>query len=228
MIVMGCLIGLVCAGLWYRQSRIDTRRHSGAFIHDEGPERWVVDFTTNTLYYRYFWKVPHHTDRDLSRDYELRTRRPWRGTGVINIDLVPLWEMRLTNESWTRAKQEALAILENPFGFLKVTRRRTKRVNASLGLKPEWEPVPGWLIGVLNSRREVFDRYQGRCQDGTYDNHPGRVEDIESYLTRKGNSCSSGFSSGSKSPKSPRTRYIVSHVDHRTARKRLASPARAG
>ena len=227
MIVMGCTIGLILAGLWYQQSRFDARRHSGAFIHDEGPERWVVDFTTNTLYYRYFWKVPHHTDRDLSRDYELRTRPPWRGSGV-SIVVAPLWEMRLTSESWTRAKQEALAILENPSGFLKVTRRRAKRVNARLGLEPQWDPVPGWLIGVLNSRREVFDRYWGRCQDGTYDNHPGRVEDIRSYLTRKRPQCSSGFSSGSKSPKSPRTRYIVSHVGRRAARKRVASPAHVG
>jgi hypothetical protein len=180
--------------LWYWQSLVHIRLRSAVFVVNDGNERWVVDFTTKTLYYRYFYKVPHPTDRDLNQDYEIRSRRTGSG---IHITPPLIWEMRLTGKSWARAKQEALAILENPKGSFRSVRRRAKKASVALGSEPTWEPVPFWLIRILNSRYEVFLKYQV-AQEVTYQNHPGRVENLERYLTQgEGFSCSNGSKGGS-------------------------------
>jgi hypothetical protein len=220
-----CIIGgVVLMGLLrYWQSRIDLRRRSAVFIIEEERERWVVDFTTRMMYYRYFYKVPHVTDRDLSQDYEIRPRKPWTGSGV-HLVIPSLWEMRLTSKSWSQAKQEALTILERPKGSFRSVRRRAKKANKALGLEPAWEPVPPWLIEILNSRHEVYLRYEIAREEGLYANHPGRVEDLEPYLTRDGSpACSSGSKGGSR-PK----RYLKIYGTANSTAGRLTAPKGKG
>ncbi len=218
MIISVCTAAFVLVGLRLWQSRIDQRRRSGVFIVDEGQERWLVDFVASVatgtvypkLYYRYFYKVPHHTDRDLSRDYDLREITQPRGYCGVHPTLPSLWEMRLTSESWTRAKQDALAVLERPKGSFRSARRRAKKANVALGFEPTWEPVPEWLQKILNARHEVFLRYRGALEYGTYEIHTGRVEDLERYLTRDWSPlCSNGSKESSKSRRFPKRTYFA-------------------
>lgn len=207
MIIYCIIAGLALVGFVIGQNRLDIRRRSGAFILDDGGERWVVDFTIGMMYYRYFYKVPHPTDRYLGLDYEIRLTHPliWRGCGVtVEPPETHLWEMRLTKESHDLAHRDAVDRLLNPSGLSEKSRNRvSKEIQIDLlelGPEPTWKPVPPWLIGVLESRHKVFLRYPLAYEEGIYQNHPGRVEDIKRYLTRDGSpTCSNGSKGGSQS-----------------------------
>ena len=223
--ITACIIGglALVGGLRYWQNRIDDRRRSAVFIVNDGNERWLVDFTPKLvyprLYYRYFYKIPHPTDRDMSLEYYITEGFPANS-----------WKMRLTSESWTKTKQEALSILERPKGSFRSARRRAKKANAALGLKPTWEPVPSWLQPILVDRYKVYLKYQKhRFENEAYLNHPGRVEDLEQYLTLDGSpTCSNGSRGGSQSRMSPRRSGSASPVGRPIAPMRGCSHVRVG
>jgi len=205
--ITACILGgVLLAGLRVWKHRIDTSRRSAVFIVNEGLERWLVDFTTGMMYYRHFYKVPHQTDRNLGLDYEILPIIPsvWRWCGVPGVQPTPLtWKMRLTKESHDLAHRGAVDRLLNPSGLSDKSRNRVRKETQlyllELGPEPTWKPVPHWLVGILNSRYEVFFRYKLAGEEGVYENHPGRVEGLERYLTRDWRSlCSNGSKGGSR------------------------------
>jgi hypothetical protein len=233
MITTYILGGLVIAGLSFWQNLINTRRRSSMFIVNDGLERWLVDFTIMRMYYRHFYKVPHPTDRDLSLNYEIRSRMAWTGSGVHT--LIPqLWEMKLTKESHDLTHRSAVDRLANPSGLSVKSRNRVRKEIQldliELGPEPTWKPVPHWLKVILNSRHEVFLRYQLPHEEGLYENHPGRVEDLERYLTRDGSlTCSNGLKGGSQSKRYLKIYGIASSTaGSQTAPKRRDSRALTG
>ena len=222
--ITACILGgLTFAGLKFWQSLIDTRRRSAVLIVNEGLERWVVDFTTRMMYYRCFYKVPHPTDRNLGLDYEIRPIIPsvWGKCGEMQPKPL-MWEMRLTKESYDLAHRGAVDRLLNPSGLSGKSRNRVRKETQldllELGPEPTWKPVPHWLVGILNSRHEVFLRYPL-----VYENHPGRIEDLKRYLTRDWRPlCSNGSKDGSRSKRYLKIYGIVSS----TARRQTAPKVR--
>ena len=227
--IIACILGgLAFAGLKIWQNSINNRRRSAVILIDKGLERWLVDFTTMTMYYRHFYKVPHPTDRDLSLNYEIRPRMPWMGCGVHHFTLPQHWEMLVTEESHLRAQSSAVARLRNPSGLSARSRERVRKEIQNdlheLGPKPTWEPIPNWLAWILNSRYGVFTRYQIAYEGGVYENHPGRVEDLERYLTQKWSSACSNGSKGGSRPK----RYLKIYGSASSTAGRQLAPKKIG
>ena len=136
---------IVILFFWYGNARSKESRQRDAaafeYVEPGGYVRWIVNFRSCCLFYRWEPDDPAPTDRNHDLEYELR-----RDSGG-------QWQMRLTDASWGRALQNAKAGAKSELPSL---REAASKQLKDLGDGPEWVPIFTPLLAVIENRYQTY------------------------------------------------------------------------